>query len=48
MNDALTVVALGGNAISRKGEEGNIEQQFFRTQESMLHLDHTCREPTLG
>ena len=38
MNDALTVVALGGNAISRKGEEGSIEQQFFRTQESAKFL----------
>ncbi|MFH1746893.1 MAG: carbamate kinase [Planctomycetota bacterium] len=32
------VVALGGNAISRPGEEGNIEQQFRNTRETARHL----------
>jgi carbamate kinase len=37
-NDGLTVVALGGNAISREGEEGNIEQQFANSRTTACHL----------
>jgi carbamate kinase len=33
--DSPIVVALGGNAISRPGEQGNVEQQFANTR-------HTC------
>lgn len=32
------VVALGGNAISREGEEGNVPQQFQHTRETAVHL----------
>jgi carbamate kinase len=32
---ATIVIALGGNAISRPGEEGNIAQQFAHTAESV-------------
>lgn len=35
---ACIVVALGGNAISRPGEEGNIAQQFAHTAESVESL----------
>jgi carbamate kinase len=33
--DRAVLIALGGNAISPEGEEGNIAQQFFHTEESM-------------
>ena len=33
--EKLAVIALGGNAILRKGEEGNIHQQFANTRRSM-------------
>ena len=32
------VVALGGNAISRPGEEGNVPQQFKHSRETAVHL----------
>ncbi len=32
------VIALGGNAISKKGEEGNIDQQFVNSAETSEHL----------
>ncbi|MGD8452455.1 MAG: carbamate kinase [Phycisphaerae bacterium] len=32
------VVALGGNAISRPGEEGNVTQQFLNTRQTAVHL----------
>lgn len=32
------VVALGGNAISRPGEEGNVQQQFDNTRRTAAHL----------
>jgi carbamate kinase len=32
------VVALGGNAISREDEEGNVPQQFQHTRETAVHL----------
>lgn len=35
MKDKITVVALGGNAISREFEEGNIYQQFANTRKSL-------------
>ena len=35
MNNKITVVALGGNAISREFEEGNIYQQFANTREAL-------------
>lgn len=34
-NDKLAVVALGGNAIIRKGEKGTITEQFANTRHSM-------------
>lgn len=33
--DPIAVVALGGNAITRKGEEGNIQQQFANTRQAL-------------
>jgi carbamate kinase len=36
--DKLIVVALGGNAISRPGQEGNVEQQFENTSYTAGHL----------
>ncbi len=38
MHKKTVVVALGGNAISRAGEEGNIAQQFANTRESMKSI----------
>ncbi|MBX7245358.1 MAG: carbamate kinase [Candidatus Sumerlaeaceae bacterium] len=38
MKQTPIVVALGGNAISRKNEEGNIGQQFEHTRETAGHL----------
>jgi len=32
------VIALGGNAISPEGEQGNIDQQFARSRETVVHL----------
>ena len=34
----LTVVALGGNAISRPDEEGNVDQQFANSRATAVHL----------
>ena len=34
-NEKLAVIALGGNAIIRKGEEGDIHQQFANTRRSL-------------
>mgnify|MGYP000334502772 CR=1 FL=1 len=36
--DSPMVVALGGNAISRPDEEGNVEQQFRNTRQTSVHL----------
>jgi len=36
MKDKLIVVALGGNAITRESEEGNIYQQFANTRQSLM------------
>ncbi|MFC1557244.1 carbamate kinase [candidate division KSB1 bacterium] len=36
MKDKLIVVALGGNAITREFEEGNIYQQFANTRRSLI------------
>lgn len=38
MNEKTVVVALGGNAISREFEEGNITQQFENTRKSLDSL----------
>lgn len=39
MNDgSLIVVALGGNAISREDEEGNVEQQFANSRKTSVAL----------
>ncbi|MHB8925084.1 MAG: carbamate kinase [Coriobacteriia bacterium] len=37
---SLVVVALGGNANVRRGDDGTIEQQYSRTDESMRHIAH--------
>ncbi|MEE9293537.1 MAG: carbamate kinase [Phycisphaerae bacterium] len=37
-NEAPIVVALGGNAVSREGEEGNIPQQFANSRETAVRL----------
>jgi len=34
----IIVVALGGNAITREFEEGNITQQFANTRKSLVHI----------
>jgi len=34
----LVIVALGGNAISREGQEGNVPQQFENSRESLKHV----------
>jgi carbamate kinase len=39
--DSSILVALGGNAISREGEEGNIVQQFQHTEETMREIVRT-------
>ena len=38
MTNRPVVIALGGNAISRRGEEGNIAQQFAHTAETADHI----------
>jgi carbamate kinase len=38
MSGKSILIALGGNAISREHEEGNIAQQFAHTRETMLEL----------
>jgi carbamate kinase len=42
--DGPIVVALGGNAISRPHEEGNIEQQFRNMRETAVHLADVINE----
>lgn len=37
-NEGPIVVALGGNAISREDEEGNVPQQFRRTRQTVVWL----------
>ncbi len=37
-DEGCIVVALGGNAISREGEEGNVPQQFQHSRETAVHL----------
>ena len=43
MPERSILVALGGNAISREGEEGNIVQQFQHTAETMRELVRAAR-----
>ena len=38
------IIALGGNAISPKGETGTIEQQFSHTRSSLASLKHFVRQ----
>ena len=38
------VVALGGNAITREFEEGNIPQQFENTRRSLTHVIDLLKE----
>ncbi len=38
MANGLTIVALGGNAILRKGERGTVEEQIAHATEAMAHL----------
>ena len=38
------VIALGGNAISPKGELGTIEEQFYHTRESLKQIMYFVRE----
>ncbi len=40
----IAVVALGGNAILKKGEEGDIHQQFAHTRESLASIVELIRE----
>ncbi|MCX7019475.1 MAG: carbamate kinase [bacterium] len=43
MRDTAVLIALGGNAISPQGEEGNITQQFDHTRETMRGLTRALR-----
>lgn len=40
----LTIVALGGNAIIRRGERGTIEEQFANTRACMRQISRMIRE----
>ena len=44
MNKNSVVIALGGNAISPKGDDGSIKHQFFHTKESMQNIMHFVRK----
>jgi carbamate kinase len=44
MNKKPIVVALGGNAITREFEEGNIPQQFENTRQSLSHIIQLLKE----
>jgi carbamate kinase len=44
MMGKTVVVALGGNAITREYEEGNISQQFKNTRRSLLSVIHYIRQ----
>jgi carbamate kinase len=43
-NKKTIVVALGGNAITREFEEGNIAQQFANTRRSLVHIVELLRQ----
>lgn len=43
-NTKTIVVALGGNAITREFEEGNITQQFTNTRRSLAHIIELLRQ----
>ncbi len=38
MRNSAILIALGGNAITREGEEGTVEQQFRNTEQTMREL----------
>ncbi len=40
MNKNSVIIALGGNALSPKGDDGSIKSQFFHTKESMQNIMH--------
>jgi carbamate kinase len=42
-DEKIAVVALGGNAISREFEEGNIYQQFANTRQSLIGVLHLIK-----
>ncbi len=44
MKNKPIVVALGGNAITREFEEGNIPQQFENTRSSLTHIINLLKE----
>ena len=44
MNKNSVVIALGGNALSPKGDDGSIKNQFFHTKESMQNIMHFVRK----
>lgn len=43
MSKSIAVVALGGNAITQKGEEGNIYQQFANTRHTLIAIMELIR-----
>jgi carbamate kinase len=43
ITDKKMLIALGGNALSREGEEGNLQQQYQRTRETMAELAAVLR-----
>ena len=44
MNKKSVVIALGGNALSPKGDDGSIKNQFIHTKESMQNIMHFVRK----
>ena len=44
MNKKTVVIALGGNALSPKGDDGSIKNQFRHTKDSMQNIMHFVRK----
>ena len=44
MNKKSVVIALGGNALSPKGDDGSIKNQFKHTRDSMANIMHFVRK----
>jgi len=44
MSEKRVVIALGGNAINRKGEKGTIQEQFANTRQALTGVIHLIKE----
>ena len=44
MNKKSVVIALGGNALSPKGDDGSVQNQFKHTRDSMANIMHFVRK----